>query len=403
LVDHARSQVKSLYALVRILDAVTSLSMVGHSDDVGELATAWCAGDTARGRTAVITGTAGVGKSRLVAAALDVFDPAPSTILAGTARLHSPAPYDWLAAVLDRTGLPPTTELRAPADALAWLAQDPDVPRERYAPDALLRIAVRVVRALVGDGPAVLVAEDLHAFDPASLNLLAALAATPDLPLLLLVTSRPPAADEAGRLVARTLARLAGGAGAVRVHLRPLGRLEVADALTQVYPAELVTDAVVDAALRHSGGIPYQLTELLAGLGGRNPAALIAVDGGRAENRDGQPPTHLTARERDVIACLAAGMANKQIARSLGISVRTVTVHVSNLLRKTGTASRTDAAVWAVRHAVGPAVAEPSEIADPTEIADASETVDPTGPGEAENDQTMAKRTLVGSAAARGR
>jgi DNA-binding CsgD family transcriptional regulator len=403
LVDHARSQVKSLYALVRILDAVTSLSMVGHSDDVGELATAWCAGDTARGRTAVITGTAGVGKSRLVAAALDVFDPAPSTILAGTARLHSPAPYDWLAAVLDRTGLPPTTELRAPADALAWLAQDPDVPRERYAPDALLRIAVRVVRALVGDGPAVLVAEDLHAFDPASLNLLAALAATPDLPLLLLVTSRPPAADEAGRLVARTLARLAGGAGAVRVHLRPLGRLEVADALTQVYPAELVTDAVVDAALRHSGGIPYQLTELLAGLGGRNPAALIAVDGGWAENRDGQPPTHLTARERDVIACLAAGMANKQIARSLGISVRTVTVHVSNLLRKTGTASRTDAAVWAVRHAVGPAVAEPSEIADPTEIADASETVDPTGPGEAENDQTRTEPTLVGSAAARGR
>lgn len=368
--------------------------MVGHSDDVGELATAWYAGDTSRGRTAVITGMAGVGKTRLVAAALDVFDPAPSTILAGTARLHSPAPYDWLAAVLDRSGLPPRTEVRAPADALAWLAQDPDVPRERYAPDALLRIAVRVVRALVGDGPAVLVAEDLHALDPASLNLLAALAATPDLPVLLVVTSRPPAADEAGRLVARTLARLAGGAGAVRVHLRPLGRPEVADALTQVYRPELVTHAVIDAALRRSGGNPYQLTELLADLGRRDPAALIAVDGGRVDGPDPQPRTRLTARERDVIACLAAGMANKQIARSLGISVRTVTVHVSNLLRKTGTASRTDAAVWAVRHDVGPTVTDPSE---PAELSD------PAGATEIESDRIGAEPALVGSAAARGR
>ena len=361
MVDHARSQVKSLYAQVRILDTVTSLSMVGHSDDVGELATAWCTGDTSRGRTAVITGSAGIGKSRLVAAALDAFDPPPSAVLTGTARLHSPAPYDWLAAVLECTGLPAATELRAPADALAWLAQDPDVPRERYAPDALLRIAVRLVRALVGEGPAVLVAEDLHAFDPASLSLLAALATTPDLPALLMVTSRPPEADKTGRLVARTLARLAGGAGAVRVHLRPLGRPEIADALTQVYAAEMVTDAVIDAALARSGGNPYQLTELLADLGGRDPAALIPsahimTDGGPSATADPQ----LTARERDVIGCLAAGMANKQIARSLGISVRTVTVHVSNVLRKTGTASRTDAAVWALRHDVGPSVDDAS-------------------------------------------
>jgi DNA-binding NarL/FixJ family response regulator len=43
-------------------------------------------------------------------------------------------------------------------------------------------------------------------------------------------------------------------------------------------------------------------------------------------------------------------MSNQQIARSLGISIRTVTVHVSNLLRKTGSASRTEAALWAVRN-----------------------------------------------------
>jgi DNA-binding NarL/FixJ family response regulator len=46
-------------------------------------------------------------------------------------------------------------------------------------------------------------------------------------------------------------------------------------------------------------------------------------------------------------------MSNKQVARSLGISVRTVAVHVSNLLRKTGSASRTEAALWAVRQRPG--------------------------------------------------
>lgn len=49
------------------------------------------------------------------------------------------------------------------------------------------------------------------------------------------------------------------------------------------------------------------------------------------------------------------GMPNKQIARALGISVRTVTVHVSNLLRKTGASSRTEAVLWALSgdHQVG--------------------------------------------------
>ncbi|MDT5042331.1 MAG: hypothetical protein QOE51_3316 [Actinoplanes sp.] len=54
-----------------------------------------------------------------------------------------------------------------------------------------------------------------------------------------------------------------------------------------------------------------------------------------------------------MLDCLAEGMANKQIARALGISVRTVTVHVSNLLRKTGAASRTEVALRAVRATTG--------------------------------------------------
>ena len=59
-----------------------------------------------------------------------------------------------------------------------------------------------------------------------------------------------------------------------------------------------------------------------------------------------------------MLACLAAGLSDKQVARSLGISTRTVNAHVSNLLRKTRLTSRTEAALWAVRHmAMGPTAA----------------------------------------------
>src|SRR4051794_9670381 len=208
-------------------------TMVGRSTQLGELAAAWVSPH--RPRTMVITGAAGVGKSTLVAAALDAFAPPPLVVLSGPARVHTPAPYDWLAAVLSGRD---TDDLPLPADALAWLVQHPDAPRERYAPGALLRLAVRTVRTLVGSGPAVLVVEDLHALDPASLNLVGELASAPDLPVLLVVASRPPDAAVPPQLVARTMARLSGAPGAIRQHLRPLEPAEVAEILTQVYGAE---------------------------------------------------------------------------------------------------------------------------------------------------------------------
>ena len=99
---------------------------------------------------------------------------------------------------------------------------------------------------------------------------------------------------------------------------------------------------IVGAIHRRCGGNPYQLIELLAASSGDLSSAVPTP-----------PPEELiwdlTARERDVLACLTKGMSNKEVARSLGISIRTVGVHVSNLLRKTRSTSRTDAAVLAVR------------------------------------------------------
>lgn len=57
----------------------------------------------------------------------------------------------------------------------------------------------------------------------------------------------------------------------------------------------------------------------------------------------------LTHREREVLAFLVAGRSNGEIAKELFISDKTVSVHVSNILRKTGTTSRVAAAALAER------------------------------------------------------
>jgi len=57
----------------------------------------------------------------------------------------------------------------------------------------------------------------------------------------------------------------------------------------------------------------------------------------------------LTGRELEVLRLVGAGKANKEIAADLVISERTARTHVSNVLRKIGVSSRTQAAVLAVR------------------------------------------------------
>ena len=49
---------------------------------------------------------------------------------------------------------------------------------------------------------------------------------------------------------------------------------------------------------------------------------------------------------------LALGLSNKEIAKSLSISVETVKEHVQHVLRKIGVNDRTQAAVWAVRRGI---------------------------------------------------
>ena len=70
-------------------------------------------------------------------------------------------------------------------------------------------------------------------------------------------------------------------------------------------------------------------------------AALMAPDPAAA--------SPLTARERDVLAEITQGRSNREIARALSLSEKTVKTHVSNVLMKLGVADRTQAALLAVR------------------------------------------------------
>jgi DNA-binding NarL/FixJ family response regulator len=76
-------------------------------------------------------------------------------------------------------------------------------------------------------------------------------------------------------------------------------------------------------------------------------ATLLADDSPRpAHGRGGT----LTEREREVLGHIADGRSNREIARALTLSEKTVKTHVSNILMKLDLADRTQAALWAVRH-----------------------------------------------------
>ena len=65
-----------------------------------------------------------------------------------------------------------------------------------------------------------------------------------------------------------------------------------------------------------------------------------------------EPPLadQLSEREKQVLRLVATGLANKQIARRLGIAESTVKVHTGNIFRRIGVTDRTSAALWAKEH-----------------------------------------------------
>ncbi len=83
-------------------------------------------------------------------------------------------------------------------------------------------------------------------------------------------------------------------------------------------------------------------------------AARVLIALARGEAVATSPTEALSEREIEVVRLLGQGLTNKDIAQTLILSVRTVEAHLRNIYGKLGVRSRTEAALWAVRHGYGP-------------------------------------------------
>ena len=129
-------------------------------------------------------------------------------------------------------------------------------------------------------------------------------------------------------------------------------------ALTSFVEGDLVQRAL------HAGAIGYLLKDVRPG---KLAAAIRDASRGRgtvdaqavqvlvqAERQPDSIGHNLTPREREVLALLAAGKTNKEIAEALVISPGTARMHVSNILSKLGVGNRTEAAAVALQQGLLP-------------------------------------------------
>jgi len=126
-------------------------------------------------------------------------------------------------------------------------------------------------------------------------------------------------------------------------------------ALTSVLDEEMVVVAVKAGAIGylHKDARGEELKEAIrAAAAGRVHLSPQAAARLLREVRAPEPtetPEPLTEREREVLRLVSLGLANKEVARRLGIGEGTVKTHVSSLLAKLRVQSRTQAALHAVR------------------------------------------------------
>jgi DNA-binding NarL/FixJ family response regulator len=78
--------------------------------------------------------------------------------------------------------------------------------------------------------------------------------------------------------------------------------------------------------------------------------AVLAVAGHGATVPNVSRPAGLTEREVDVLRLIARGRSNKDVARQLGITAKTVGTHVEHIYAKTGVTTRAGATLFAMEH-----------------------------------------------------
>jgi RNA polymerase sigma factor (sigma-70 family) len=108
---------------------------------------------------------------------------------------------------------------------------------------------------------------------------------------------------------------------------------------------------IINAESRYVGRftpLDLELLTMIADISSGPLERLLRQD--RAAQAEREKLARLTPREQEVLRRVAGGKSNKEIARELGISVKTVESHIGRLLAKLGVASRTEAARWFYHH-----------------------------------------------------
>jgi HD-GYP domain-containing protein (c-di-GMP phosphodiesterase class II) len=164
------------------------------------------------------------------------------------------------------------------------------------------------------------------------------------------IVARVPELRRAGELAAADHERLDGSGYYRRV---PGSALSVA---ARVLAAADVYQALIEQRPHRPAREPSQAAAVLTeevGAGRLDREAVTAVLGAaghRVKQARGAWPAGLSEREVEVLRLVARGLSNKQIARALAISPRTVQHHTSHVYAKIGVESRAAAALFATEH-----------------------------------------------------
>jgi DNA-binding NarL/FixJ family response regulator len=123
--------------------------------------------------------------------------------------------------------------------------------------------------------------------------------------------------------------------------------------LTSFMDRERVTEALDAGAIGYllKDSDPGDLLSAIhAAARGESPLDPRAARTLLSAQRGSDPAAALTTREREVLALVAEGLPNKQIARRLEISEKTVKAHLTSAFRAIGVADRMQAGLWARRN-----------------------------------------------------
>lgn len=282
--------------------------MVGRHAELAVLVAALHDTAAGAGRTVLVEGEAGIGKTRLVQRFLELAKERVARVLEGGCfPFLEVVPY---AAVLDI--LP---SVFRQDDAMAGLPPDAGVPLDPTLRTRLFQRAADGLAEMAGSAPVVLVVEDLHWADDATVDLLMFLArALRSVPVLIVGTRRN---DEPGQSagLGSALTELVRAGRAERVRLARLDRAETSGLVTGILGAN--TDAgLVRRVLARAEGNPFYAEQLVAAGGGADlPDTVQEVVLDRAARLS--PPAQQVLR---TVAVIGRQAAHSLLAHVIGLS-----------------------------------------------------------------------------------